>query len=66
MHVNSKHLGPPMTAKEEETTTLQIQISADLYRAFQRCTWLLVNEEGRDRQDIMTELIHDFLIKHGC
>lgn len=45
---------------------VKLFLPEDLYRAFQRCVWILVNETGRDRLDIMHEVIHDFLVKHGC
>lgn len=47
-------------------TELKLFVPDDLYRAFQRCVWILVNETGRDQQDIMQEVVHDFLVKHGC
>lgn len=50
----------------EGTELLQLRIDAALYRAFQRCTWILVHESGRDRMAIMEEMVRDFLIKHGC
>ena len=45
---------------------LTIKVPADLYRAFQRCTWILINETGRDQLEIMDEMVRDFLVKHGC
>ncbi len=49
-----------------ELTELKLFVPDDLYRAFQRCVWIIVNETGRDQPDIMREVIHDFLVKHGC
>ncbi len=49
-----------------ELAEIKLFVSEDLYRAFQRCVWILVNETGRDRLDIMHEVVHDFLVKHGC
>ena len=46
--------------------TLQLKVRADLYKAYQRCTWILINETGKKQLDIMNETIRDFLIKHGC
>ncbi len=51
---------------EAERHYLTIQIPADLYRAYQRCTWLIINETGRSQLEIMDEMVRDFLIKHGC
>ena len=45
---------------------LKLKIHPDLYRAFQRCTWILVNESGRNQIDVMNEMVEDFLRKHGC
>lgn len=50
----------------EELTELKLFVEEDLYRAFQRCVWILVNETGRDQRDIMREAVRDFLVKHGC
>ncbi len=49
-----------------ELSEIKLFVSDDLYRAFQRCVWILVHETGRDRLDIMREVVHDFLIKHEC
>ena len=54
-------------AKDQgELTELKLFVEDDLYRAFQRCVWILVNETGRDQHDIMREAVRDFLVKHGC
>ena len=45
---------------------LTIKVPADLYRAYQRCTWILINETGRDQLEVMDEMVRDFLVKHGC
>lgn len=47
-------------------TEVKIFLPDDLARAWQRCSWLLVNDSGRERTDIMTEMVEDFLVKHGC
>ncbi|MDD3618323.1 MAG: hypothetical protein RBR09_13235 [Desulfobulbaceae bacterium] len=52
--------------KYEDLTELRLYVPEHLYRAFQRCVWILINETGRDRRDIMREVVHDFLVKHGC
>ena len=49
-----------------ETAEIKLFVSVDLYRAFQRSVWVLVNETGRSREEIMEEVVHDFLVKHGC
>lgn len=58
-HEQNKNSSPDLTE-------LKLFVKEDLYRAFQRCVWILVNETGRDQQDIMQEAVRDFLVKHGC
>ena len=48
------------------TRLLKLRVNEDLYRAFQRCVWIIINETGRDQMDIMEEVVLDFLIKHRC
>jgi len=52
--------------KEKELAEIKLLVPDDLYRAFQRCVWILVHETGRDQLDIMREVVHDFLVKHEC
>jgi hypothetical protein len=54
------------TSEDDGLEELTIKVSADLYRAYQRCTWILINETGRDQLEIMDEMVRDFLVKHGC
>lgn len=49
-----------------ELAELKLFVPDDLYRAFQRCVWVLINETGRDQKEIMREVVRDFLVKHGC
>jgi hypothetical protein len=51
---------------EEPLTELKLKIPADLHRAYQRCTWILVHESGRAPLEVMREMVEDFLRKHGC
>ncbi len=51
---------------ESELHSLNLQVSADLFRAYQRCTWVIINETNRSQLSIMEEMVRDFLIKHGC
>jgi hypothetical protein len=46
--------------------SLTIKLRPDLYRAYQRCSWIIIHETGRSQLDIMQEMVEDFLIKHGC
>jgi hypothetical protein len=50
----------------DDLTELKLFVPEHHYRAFQRCVWILINETGRDQRDIMQEVVHDFLVKHGC
>ena len=45
---------------------MTVEPDRDLFRAFQRCTWIIVHETDRSRLEIMNEMVRDFLIKHGC
>ena len=51
---------------EADLLPLNLQLPPDLYRAYQRCTWAIVNETGRGQHSIMVEMVRGFLIKHGC
>jgi len=54
----------PLMLKDElqypESVELKIKISADLYRAYQRCSWIIINETGREQLDIMEEMFWIF------
>jgi hypothetical protein len=52
--------------EDADLAEIKLFVPEDLYRAFQRCVWIQVNETGRDQRDIMREVVHDFLVKHGC
>ena len=54
------------SADDAELEDILIKVSPELYRAYQRCTWVIVNETGKDQLEIMDEMVRDFLIKHGC
>lgn len=45
---------------------LKLKINPDLFRAFQRCSWIIIHETGRSQLEVMNELVEDFLVKHGC
>lgn len=60
-----------MTAEEEKVTgdglvELKLKIPHDLYRAYQRCSWIITHETGREQLDIMEEMVLDFLVKNEC
>ena len=61
------HADPPQTGETDGgTERLTLQVDNDLFRAFQRCVWIIVHETGRPRIEIMNEMVRDFLIKHKC
>lgn len=45
---------------------LRLKISPELYRAYQRCSWVITHETGRGQLDIMEEMVREFLIRNGC
>ncbi|MEK6202047.1 MAG: hypothetical protein N2A40_06465, partial [Desulfobulbaceae bacterium] len=45
---------------------LKLQIPQDMVVAYQRCSWIIVHETGRNPLQVMEEMVRDFLIKHGC
>ncbi len=53
-------------ARQEEMVELKLKIPEDLYRAYQRCSWIITHETGRDQLDIMEEMVHGFLVKKQC
>jgi hypothetical protein len=56
----------PNVESEPDLVELRLKINADLFRAFQRCSWIITHETGRTQLDVMNELVEDFLLKHGC
>ena len=49
-----------------ELAEIKIFVTADYYRAFQRCVWIQVHESGRTQLEVMRELVDDFLAKYEC
>ncbi|MDH4320247.1 MAG: hypothetical protein OEV73_01980 [Desulfobulbaceae bacterium] len=60
--------GPPATDAdtEKEIVPVTLYLRSDIHRAFRRCVWIITHETGRDQTAIMEEMVHDFLVKHGC
>ena len=63
--MNDKSASPPRPANVD-LSELKLFVPDHLYRAFQRCVWILVHETGRSRTEIMEEVVKDFLIKYDC
>jgi hypothetical protein len=55
-----------LLSAEAELLPLNLQVTPALFRAYQRCTWIIINETGRSQHSIMEEMVRDFLIKYGC
>ncbi len=53
-------------AMEADLVELKLKIPRDLYRAYQRCSWIITHETGRDQLEIMEEMVLDYLIKNEC
>jgi hypothetical protein len=45
---------------------VRLQVPENLAVAWQRCSWILVQEKGQTRLESMEEMVRDFLLKHGC
>ncbi|AGF76880.1 hypothetical protein UWK_00295 [Desulfocapsa sulfexigens DSM 10523] len=55
-----------LIARDDGLVELKIKIPEHLYRAYQRCSWIITNETGREQLEIMEEMVLDFLVKHEC
>lgn len=54
------------TAPQEEYEVLKIQVRPDLYRAFRRCVWMAVHENGMSIVDVHNKMIEELLKQKGC
>jgi hypothetical protein len=52
--------------EEEHLERIVVTVPDHLYRAYHRCSWILINETGKSQTQIMEEMVRDFLTKHGC
>lgn len=50
----------------DKLAEISLQVPEHLAVAFQRCSWVLVQEKGQSKLETMEEMVRDFLIKHGC
>lgn len=57
---------PVVDGDNNELTPVTLYLQEDICRAFRRCVWSITYETGRNQLDIMQEMVHDFLVKHGC
>ena len=54
------------TDSKVDLIELKLKIPEDLFRAYQRCSWIITHETGRNQLEIMEEMVHDFLVKNQC
>ncbi len=66
MQASEHNIEFPGQGKASSLVELKIQIPAELYIAYQRCSWIIVHETGRKPLEVMEEMVCDFLTKHGC
>lgn len=52
--------------QEHQWSELKLLLPDHLFRAWQRCSWMITYETGKTRAEIMQDMIRDFLHKHGC
>jgi len=50
----------------DKLAEISLQVPEHLAVAFQRCSWVLVQEKGQSQLETMEEMVRDFLIRHGC
>ncbi len=60
------HEGAVPESAGTNRSEIRLQVPERLATAWQRCTWVLVQEKGQGRLESMEEMVRDFLIKHGC
>ena len=53
-------------AHKHGLSEIRILVPSELSTAWQRCSWVLVQEKGQGRLESMEEMVRDFLVKHGC
>ena len=58
--------GVDTTDSKVDLIELKLKIPEDLFRAYQRCSWIITHETGRSQLEIMEEMVHDFLVKNQC
>ncbi|PID72757.1 MAG: hypothetical protein CSB34_00645 [Desulfobulbus propionicus] len=49
-----------------ELEEIKLLVPPHLYRAFQRCVWIQINQTGKTQLEVMEEVVLDFLNKHQC
>ncbi len=63
---NHQDPGDGAEARQQGLSEIRLLVPSELSTAWQRCSWVLVQEKGQGRLESMEEMIRDFLVKHGC
>ncbi len=50
----------------QDTELLCLRLRADLYRAFRRCVWIMINETGKNQIEIHNEMFERLLRLYEC
>ncbi len=50
----------------QDTEVLSIRVRSDLYRAFRRCVWIMINETGKNQIEIHNEMVERLLKLYEC
>jgi len=50
----------------KDTELLCVRLRADLYRAFRRCVWIMINETGKNQIEIHNEMFEELLKLYEC
>lgn len=53
-------------AQRSKLSEIKILVPDNLAAAWQRCSWVLIQEKKQNRLESMEEMVRDFLVKHGC
>ncbi len=56
----------PRDGCHNDSVPMIVHVRPDLYRAFMRCVWMLVYEEGMSPLEAQNRLVEEFLRHHGC
>ncbi len=50
----------------QDTELLCLRVREDLYRAFRRCVWIMINETGKNQIEIHNEMFEKLLKLYEC
>lgn len=67
MSARDQHFKNPVAEdRHDGLSEIRVRVPESLSVAWQRCSWVLVEEKGQSRLESMEEMVRDFLVKHGC